>query len=479
MSVPSIRRSLLIRSGGGIGALMCLLSAGIYLMVRQSSYEELDESISQTAALLANQVEYEDYSINFEWQEGVGTNRALVEHGLFQFWEDGSGETTRSPGLGFQDLPKFSGVGGKPMLRNVPLPDGRPGRAIGLRVYPFVLPAEMAKMKMEGRVVDLKTLPHTLVVARNAEPVQRILERLRWVLALGTLLTLGLGFIIIQRLVGVSLRPIDDLTAQMQDRAEHQLDLALEVPEELPSELAGLARSFDALLARVAAIRLRERDFIRHAAHELRTPIAALRATTDLALSQPREAAAYAAHLATCQDSAIELSELVKRLTALARLGQANPASTLEPVDLARLLRVCLEPFLPRADESGLKVNDTVGDRPLMAQGDATLLRIIFNNLFDNAVAYTPAGGEIRIFSFHQGSTLKISLSNPTAKLTGPPERFFEPLFRSDASRSDSPAHLGVGLSLSLEAARAMGAGLSVEVPLAGQIVFTLSLPVA
>ncbi len=478
MSAPSIRRTLLVRCGLGIGVLLCLLSAAIYLLVRQSLYQELDDSIKETAALLANQMELENESITYEWQEGMGTNISLIEGARFQYWDEKSSSTTRSPGLRGGDLPRFCGVHGAPLLRSIVLADGNHGRAVGLRIYPFVLPEEVEAMKERGHVIDPQTLPHVLVVARNAQPVHHALDRLRWVLAGGGLLTLGLGFLLIDRAIRRSLRPIHQLSSQVQDRAGHQLDEALEVPEELPSELTGLANNFDLLLSRVAAIRQRERDFIRHAAHELRTPIAGLRATTDLALSQSRDAAAYAAHLATCQKTAIELGELVKRLSALARIGQPSSPATKESIDLLPLLRECLEPFLPRAADRNLRVVDEDSAGSLLATADPVLLRIIFNNLLDNAVSYSKAGGEIRISARREGNEAILSFANPTDDFPEDPERLFEPLFRRESSRHDAESHLGIGLTLSQEAARAMGGTLRAR-KVGDDLEFTLALPAA
>ncbi len=476
MNAPSIRRALLLRCGIGTGVLLCVLSAGVYWLVRQSLYRELDESVTQTAALLANQVEYEDYAITFEWKEGFGTNRSLVENGLFQFWEENTSITTRSAALHSSDLPKFSGIGGEPLFRSISLSDGRRVRALGVRIHPFVLPDEVANMQAKGNVVDPKTMPFTLVVARDAEPISHTLDRLRWVLAAGALLTLGLGFIIIQRIVSVSLRPIDELTAQMKKRAEHQLDSALIVPGELPVELTGLARSFDSLLSRVAATRQRERDFIRHAAHELRTPIAGLRATTDLALSQPRDAAAYVTHLVTCQKSAIDLGELVKRLSALSRIGQENSPPARETFDTGALLTDCLAPFLPLFAERGIAVEMDLSAKPLVVSGDITLTRIIFNNLFENAVCYAASGTKVRVHGGESGGPVEIRIANPAEDLPPNLDRLFEPLFRKEMSRADAGVHLGIGLTLCLEAAAAMGATLRARRTDAGWIEFILKL---
>lgn len=478
MSTPSIRRALLVRCGIGMGCLLCLLSIGIYLTVRHGLYRELDVSIEQTAALLSNQVELEEGKITFEWQEGLGTNRELINEGLFQFWDETSGQTTRSPGLGSKDLEKFTGPAGAPQLKDIELPGTRRhARAIGMRIHPFVIPEEMERMKLAGQVIDPKTLPYTLVVAGDAKPIHRVLTRLRWILATGTVLMLGLGFILIDRAVHVSLRPIRQLSRQVRDRTGKQLYTEFDMPDGLPAELSGLAENVGSLLKRVTATRRRERDFIRHTAHELRTPIAGLRATAELALSKPRDGAEYAAHLETCRKSALQLGELVKRLSALARIGQAESSVTLQALDLTKLMNECLHAFQPAMDRRGLKVSVEDGGSPRSAIGDRGLVRIVFNNLLDNAASYAPEGSEVAIRFRTRDGRMEVSVSNPAEKFTDDPESMFEPLFRKDASRHDAESHLGIGLTLSQEAARAMDGTLGARWTPAGGIEFTLGLP--
>lgn len=480
MTTPSIRRALLVRCGIGMGCLLCLLSIGIYLTVRHGLYRELDVSIEQTAALLSNQVELEEGKITFEWQEGLGTNRELINEGLFQFWDETSGQTTRSPGLGSKDLEKFTGPAGAPLLKDIELPGTRRhARAIGMRIHPFVIPEEMERMKLAGQVIDPKTLPYTLVVAGDAKPIHRVLTRLRWILGTGAVLMLGLGFILIDRAVHVSLRPIRQLSRQVRDRTGKQLYTEFDMPDGLPSELAGLAENVGALLKRVAATRRRERDFIRHTAHELRTPIAGLRATTELALSKPRDGAEYAAHLETCRKSALQLGELVKRLSVLARIGQAGSSVTLQPLDLVKLMHECLQTFMPEMDRRELKVSLDHGGAPPIAIADRGLIRIVFNNLLDNAASYAPQGADVAIrFRLNDGR-MEVSVSNPAEPFTDDPATMFEPLFRRDSSRHDSESHLGIGLTLSQEAARVMDGTLSARWTDGGGIEFTLGLPVS
>lgn len=476
MKQPSLRRTLLIGCGIGVSALLCLLSIGVFLLVKQSLYRELDESISQTAALLANQIELEDEHLSFEWKEGMGTNNALIEDGIFQFWNERTGETTRSPGLRNLDLPRFMANRGGPKTQTIILPDKHRARAIGLRVYPFVLPAEVVRMEQRGRVIDPKSLPHVLVVARDSEPIHHTLNRLRGILIGGSLLTLALGFVLIDRVVLVSLRPIDSLNKQMKGRAGSQLDSALEMPGRLPLELAGLAENFDSLLARVAAFRQRERDFIRHAAHELRTPIAGLQATTELALSQNRDATAYATYLETCRDTSTELGKLVNRLSALARIGHATSSPTVETLDAGELLTGCLASFQAAFALRHVRPETDLADH-MKFTGDATLARIIFNNLLDNAACYSLPESTVRIAGRTVDGEVEIRISNQSRELPQDPDRLFEPLFRKGSSHQDAASHLGIGLTLSQEAAAAMGATLSARATAEGWLEFILQLP--
>ncbi len=431
MKSPSIRRSLLIRCGIGVGALLCALSLTIYLIVRQSLYQEIDKSI-----LLANQVEIENDGVIFEWQEGLGTNNALILDGLFQYWNDTTGETTRSPALQSLDLPRFRGGNGRPMVQNIHLPDGK-------------------EMKSRGKIIDPESLPHTLVVAGNLEPLHRTLDQLRYVLLSGTLLTLALGFTLIDHVIRITLRPIDDLSRQVRERTEHQLDSALELPEALPAEIAGLAGNFDSLLA-------------------------GLRATTELALSQTRDAQAYAGHLASCRKTAGELAALVNRLSALARIGEPS-ASPLKPESLCPrgLIDELLPPFRAATTQRGITITVEPCDPAPRIIGDRSLCRIILNNLLDNAACYAPDNSPVRIRCEAAGKQVVITVSNPAPDLTISPERLFEPLFRGEGCESESGGHLGIGLALSLDAANAMGGTLKARKTPDGWIEFAFGLPAA
>lgn len=477
MKHPSIRNSLLVRCGIGVGALMLALSISIYYAARHGLYKEIDRSIKQTAALLGNQIELENNELTFEWQEGLGTNKQLIDAGIFQFWNETTGEITRSEGLQSFDLPKFCGPDGGPELRDIQLPqNGRHARAIGIRVYPFVLPEEMARMKESGQLTDPRSLPHILVVAQDAKPVHYVLTRLRWILGLGTLTTLGIGFFLINRAIKHSLQPIETLSEQVTKREGNRLDSALELSSKLPSELIGLAESFDSLLGRVASLRMREKDFIRNVAHELRTPIAGLRATIELALNRPRSADEYQSKLESCHSQVTAIGELLNRLSALARMGNAKPLQQ-EKINLTEILNHCLQNFQTRFDQRNLMVTRKFAQTPCYANGDGTLATMIIKNLLDNAACYSPESSQIDVEISENNGHVRVIIKNRSDDLPDELDRLFEPLFRKDSSRQNEGSHLGIGLSLSLESAHAMGGGLHAQKTADGVIGFSFILP--
>ena len=475
----SIRRTILVRCGLGFGILSVLLSFFIYFVVRQGLNAELDDALRETASILATQMEYEHGGIVFEWKEGIGTNSEISDQALFQYWNVKSGLSTRSPALGTADLPRFSGPDGKPDFENISIPDRMENaRALGMLIYPYVIPGESPEHREQEKNFNPRLHPHTLVVARDLDPIYRTLAYLATTLAVGTALVFVLGFLVIRHAVNSALAPIATLTRQVRDRSENQLDSAIILPGALPSELRPLAESFDSLLSRVAAIRLREKDFIRHASHELRTPIASLSATTELALSKTRDATEYMRHLQACAKTCGDLSALVQRLSALSRIGIPGERAAISPVSLREILETSLGTFAKRFAANGLTISTELPEKNFNSLADPVLAALVINNLLDNAASYSPPGSTVSIRLSRSGERDELSVTNPATDLPENLDRLFEPLFRKDSSRTETAeSHLGIGLTLSQEAAQAMLGNISATHRDSESISVTLSLP--
>jgi two-component system, OmpR family, sensor histidine kinase QseC len=161
-----------------------------------------------------------------------------------------------------------------------------------------------------------------------------------------------------------------------------------------PSELRPLVDALNGLFDRITALMDSERRFTADAAHELRTPIAAIRAQAQVALGEPDAAArrhALDATLAGCDRAA----RLVDQLLTLSRLEEAGAAVPHELLDLAALVRREAAALAPAAIDKGQTLD--VEAEACTVRGDATLLAVLVRNLVDNAIRYSPPGARVAV----------------------------------------------------------------------------------
>ena len=186
--------------------------------------------------------------------------------------------------------------------------------------------------------------------------------------------------------------PLRRLGQQLTQREPQALQ-AIEMPQA-PSELQPLLAALNGLFARIAALLESERRFTADAAHELRTPIAAIRAQAQVALGESDDALRAHALQATLQ-GCDRATRLVEQLLTLARL-EADGSVAGTPVDLAALARRVAAEIAPRALAQGQQL-ELDADAPCHVAGNETLLAVLLRNLLDNAVRYSPAGAPVRL----------------------------------------------------------------------------------
>jgi signal transduction histidine kinase len=151
----------------------------------------------------------------------------------------------------------------------------------------------------------------------------------------------------------------------------------------------------------------------------------------------------------------------------------------LEALAPRQLIDECLSSFRSTIENRGIEIIIEPSDSDLRFTGDRTLSRIIINNLLDNAACYAPENGVIRIRCERSGNRVQITVANPAEDLTEDPERLFEPLFRRENMPHDAGTHLGIGLTLSLDAANAMVGTLKARKTDDGWLEFIFGLPSA
>jgi signal transduction histidine kinase len=275
-------------------------------------------------------------------------------------------------------------------------------------------------------------------------------------LAIAAVLLLVVGFAVDRALRG-ALGAVEAMTEAVEDWSEHDLDrrFAVDPPRD---EIGGLAATLDRLLDRIGASRRHERRFAADVAHELRTPLAAIRARVDLSLDPRASAEDHAAALGSVGAQAARMTATVDALLAVAR-AETDPEEG--RVDLAVIAR----------DFEGVKIRAQPGLAP--AEGEPEIVRRALAPLVENARWYARSEIVIEL-------TTSDGRSRATVRDDGPGldpnlgDVAFEPGRRS----ADAPAGgAGLGLPLARRLARACGGEISATVGPGG--CFTLELPVA
>ncbi len=232
-------------------------------------------------------------------------------------------------------------------------------------------------------------------------------------------------------------------------RLEHSLaarsgtDLTPIDPEGVPLEIREVVRALDGLLERLRAANNAQRHFLQDAAHQLRTPLAALQIQLELLVD-----GADAAAIARLQHSVARLTRLANQLLALAR-AESGPRliAAASPIELAPLIDALVEDWLQLADQKGIDFG--VQREPITITGDPTMLQELIANLVDNALKYTPTGGCVTLRCTCEGDFVAIEVVDDGAGIPeAVRERVFERFYRlPDAGASGSGSGLGLAIA--------------------------------
>lgn len=185
-------------------------------------------------------------------------------------------------------------------------------------------------------------------------------------------------------------------------------DLAVRAPVTRRDEIGRLAHSFNAMANRVETTVDTLRRFVADAAHELHTPLTALRTYLDLAAGAD-DAAPYVAAAAAQNERLIRLTDDLLDLSRLeSQTGPADHAA----LDLAPLLRACCEPAAARAEQADIAFTLALPDGPLPVLGNADQLARAVGNVLDNAVKFTPPGGAVAVRAAADDAAVVITVAD-------------------------------------------------------------------
>jgi signal transduction histidine kinase len=284
---------------------------------------------------------------------------------------------------------------------------------------------------------------------------------------LGLLLTLWLT----HRLV----RPITDLTSAARVIARGGTPPP--VPVRGQDEVAELARAFNRMAERLAADEEQRRRLFAGVAHELRTPLSVIQGTLEGVLDRVLEPTPE--RIATLHSQSLLLARLITDLRdlSLAQAGQLQ--LNFQAIDAGPVVRETLEALAPLADERGVVLRVDV-PRPLpRIDADPDRLRQIVQNLVENAVRFTPAGGTVQVMmSADDAGEVRLAVTDTGVGIDAADLPYiFRHFYRADQSRTRSSGGTGLGLAIVKSLVEAHGGRVAVDSAVGRGSTFTVTFP--
>jgi heavy metal sensor kinase len=315
-----------------------------------------------------------------------------------------------------------------------------------------------------------------LEVGRAADDLSDTLRSLLLILGIAYPVTLAVAGVGGLFLAGRALSPVDKLTRLARRISAEDLSqrLNLHLPDD---ELGRLARTFDEMITRLEDAFQRQRQFTADSSHELRTPLTAIKGQVEVALTRPREPAAYREVLQAVNEEVDRLIRLVGSLLTLARADAGQIPITSEAVNLPDVVAAAVEQVRPAAAQRNVDLEVAPGP-PVTLQVEEDLLLQLLLNLLDNAIKYTRPRGRVTAGWGTTSAQVELWVRDTGAGLA--PEHvphIFDRFYRVDKARSRAEGGAGLGLSICRWIAEAHGGAMSVESAPGQGSTFTLRLP--
>lgn len=282
------------------------------------------------------------------------------------------------------------------------------------------------------------------------------------------------GLLLAILIVGMGMRRFVLKPLEKMGNAARQIatgDWDVRLPSSRVAEIADVRDGFEVMVKgleksyqKQAELEQERRFVIAAVAHDLRTPLFALRGYLDgLEQGIAHSPQMVAKYVAVCKEKSLQLDRLVEDLFTFTRMEYLEAELSRSIIDFREVIQSSTDSLRPLAADKHITLTEqSMGD--CLLNGDAHLLERAMNNLLDNAVRHTPFGGEIAVRCRKDGSRIRFTICD-----TGPGfssedlDRVFEPLYRGEASRSRSTGGSGLGLTISQRIIRRHGGEIAVS----------------
>lgn len=323
-----------------------------------------------------------------------------------------------------------------------------------------------------GKTLGWLRLARSLDTEEHA--LQRLLAILLFIVPFTLLVASGGGYFLAWK----ALAPIDRITRTAQDIGRGDISQRLGW-RKTNDEIGRLASTFDEMLNRLEQSFKRQQQFTADASHELRTPIAVIRAQAEQALSKEHSAGEYLHALEIINQQSERMGDLVGQLLFLARSDAGEEALQKETFDLQQLVEISVEEMKEKADSKGIELQYENHGNSLSFYGDQSRLIQLLSNLLDNAIKYTLPGGKVTVSAMqNKGNILLLVRDTGIGIPVEQQLHIFERFYRVDRSRSRIDGSTGLGLAICRQIAEAHGGCISVDSKPGNGSTFIVNFPV-
>ncbi len=432
-----------------------LLAIGLFFVAVYFTHRQLqaafDTELEGRAMSIAALVHYseEDYPA-LEFQEDMVPPPLERGHAdLYQVSDQNGKVIAKSTNLASLTFPAESEAAHADFRSN-----GEPYRALHLNRVPVLDRETTAPAK------DFLTVTY----ASPLLPVSRAVARLRLYIAGGCSLLLCITVPLAIWGLRRGLRPLDDLAANAASISTSNWELNPSAEAMATRELLPLTQAMTSMLQGLHRAFTQQREFLANAAHELKTPAAILKSTLQSLLQRPRTPEEYRAGLEQCLEDMARLEKLLHSMLRLARAEQWAAGSLqrdLAHIDLRSTCDAAVDSIRPLAQQRGVQIQVS-SNGPIPVRADPEDLELVWINLLENAVRFTPPSSSVRVLvgSDPQHGVVEIVDSGP-----GIPEDelplIFERFHRGDASRARDTGGYGLGLAISKAVIEAYGGSIT------------------
>ncbi|MEK7773080.1 MAG: ATP-binding protein [Deltaproteobacteria bacterium] len=328
-------------------------------------------------------------------------------------------------------------------------------------------------------MLNKRDLAGIIQVGSSLEGMEEVFHSMVYIFAFGILASVMIASAVGYFLARKALKPVADIIDMTRRIRAENLNERITIPVS-QDEIGRLADTINGMIARLAKSFNQIRQFTADASHELKTPLTILKGEMEVALRSKGGVEYMKAALKSGLEEIDRMNYIVRNLLELARMDmEKGAASPRGPVGLDKIVAERVEQLRRIALDSGVEMS-IIKDMPATVAGDPVRLGQLVFNLLDNALKYTPRGGEIEVSLEREGDTAVLMVKDTGAGIAREDlPCIFDRFYRADKARTGGIGGAGLGLSICKEIIEAHGGAIGVESEAGKGSVFTVKLPIA